>query len=269
MLEDNQSIKVGDNFVEFKLYTMQGNDTNLTNPSWFQIVNYSANGIGFFVWTYTEKDETFTHNLDLASVRVQYPDENDLKNFLVNHFWDKVNLRLADQFIRYESELLGEEIEFKHGNAQEFDRLMDWFILTEPNVTEGIIEVKTAAPEHGDFEVESFGKSPVLLDIQIIGPDASPPCLLKYLYYSERLDDLVYLALKEHYPYGYSYSYMDNNMDRFSGYYKQLKILGYNIQDSLEIPAREKMAARQELSKWLTERGHNPADYGLDWEKIV
>jgi hypothetical protein len=191
----------------------------------------------------------FTHDLDLVSLEYQFADYEQLEEYLALYFWDYVNPTFYnDRFLRDYAELERHELEFTLGNAEEFNRLMRLFLLTEPDLekaTRSEVVIKTATPD-----------TLALLSHQ-------------YSYGSERLDRLVQLAFKEHQPTGYFFEYNDNGYGRFSCYDRLPIDLTYELEEFLQASAREKMSARAKLREWLVARGQDLAQYGLeDWEKV-
>jgi hypothetical protein len=259
-----KTLLIDKKFIEFNISTLENNSRK---------IRYESSGIGVILSDYEWEEEAFVHSLNLAKVREQHPDEADLEKVLVSHFWYNINDRLKNPFIRYEGEIEGHSLEFIQGSAKEFHQLMHWFILTERGLTPDIIKIKAASPEDGSFVSFEEGAPDTLWHYPILErnkeDEMQPACLLKSDYYSVRLDRLVDLALKGHTPYGYRYANNGEDCDCFSNYFVEPLVIEYDIDEILNVPAREKMAARHELAQWLVERGQNPADYGLTWEKIV
>jgi hypothetical protein len=70
------------------------------------------------------------------------------------------------------------------------------------------------------------------------------------------------IGLSENRPEGWSYEYNDGAYNRKSGYDEYPASLTWDIGELLEqSSAREKMAARRELRKWLEARGHDMARF--------
>ena len=81
-------------------------------------------------------------------------------------------------------------------------------------------------------------------------------------YHSERLEALADIALSENRPVGWTWEYNDGAYNRRSGYDMFAESLTWDIGEIIEqAPAREKMAARRDLRKWLEERGHDMARF--------
>ncbi len=80
----------------------------------------------------------------------------------------------------------------------------------------------------------------------------------------EEYEDEFEIATAENYFYGYTWEYNDGPIDRRSGYNKSPQSLIWNIDNILSdsLP-REKMAARRQLRMWLNDRGHDPAEFGV------
>jgi hypothetical protein len=254
-MDEQESLEIEDGFVKVIVSSIESK----------YAITYTADGTGkVFSYEYQD-DDPFRHDLDLAQIRAVNQGEAALQNFLVDHFWSVINPGLNDPLIRDYDELDGYELEFQKGNQVEFDRLVRLFILTEPNIEKHAgdeVLISAAAPEDDYYRYYDYGAT-------VPAEKESSPSLLNWAYYSERLSNLVKLTLKEHYPFGYVYEYNDQAYDRFSGYSMLPVRLEYKIGETLQISAREKMAARHELAQWLVARGENPANYGLDWEKIV
>jgi hypothetical protein len=74
---------------------------------------------------------------------------------------------------------------------------------------------------------------------------------------------------------GWTWEYNDGAYNRRSGYDEFAESLTWNLGEILEqSPAREKMAARRDLRKWLEKRGHDMARFdalakGKRIERIV
>jgi hypothetical protein len=200
-----------------------------------------------------EADYEFTHNL-LFTDLVRDAEPAALQQQLEEYFWREINPNIPNWLVRSEDDLEHYELEFVLGNQAEFERLMRLFILTEPV----------------DRQKNSRGEVIVACASKALDEDDNPePHLERWSYQSERLNALLKLVVKEHYPRGYRFQWNDGAVDRIWGYAVYADYLTFNIDEILQAPAREKMQARQELSNWLKERGENPADYGLFWEKIL
>jgi hypothetical protein len=127
------------------------------------------------------------------------------------------------------------DIYFERGSQVELDRLMRLFILTEPSID-----------KHADDEVCLYA-----------GMESRGPYLeSKAAYCSRRLKNLAMIALSENRPVGWVWEYNDGAYFRRSGYDQQPAVITWEIGEVLEqATAREKMAARRELSEYLDERG--------------
>jgi hypothetical protein len=133
------------------------------------------------------------------------------------------------------------ELYFETGSKDEFERLMRLFILTEPDVE-----------AHEDEEVRLYAAM----------EETEPRLERSDGYFSERLEALAEIALSENRPVGWTWEYNDGAYNRRSGYDVFAESLTWNIGEILEqAPAREKMAARRDLRKWLEERGHDMARF--------
>jgi hypothetical protein len=200
-------------------------------------------------------EHEFNHNLSLPALLVEHWYE-PLYEYLEEYFWNEVNPNIENRLVKESWELERHELEFVMGNRNEFERLMRLFLLTEP---------ETALRQSGNYAaiVKSASKPSQR--------DSDPePHLSLGAYRSDRLLALTQLLFREHYPRGYYWEYNDGPSDRLLwGYSFYAEEFDFPLAPILAAPAREKMAARAELCQWLTERGHNPADYGLIWEKII
>jgi hypothetical protein len=200
-----------------------------------------------------EADAGFTHDLNLRELR-QSLHGDALRERLEEYFWREVNPKLEQPLVKDQSDLEKYELEFVTGSREEFERLIQLFILTEPDEdvlasSSFTIVIRCGAREDADI-------------------DNPEPHLLDWYYNSDRMRALVNLALKEHYPRGYRYEWNDGAVDRLWGYALRADELEFELD--YDVPARKRMAARAELREWLLARGQNPADYGLDdWEKIT
>jgi hypothetical protein len=201
----------------------------------FNVV-FRADGIGI-----TKEDthyDFFEHCLDLEEIRRDCKNNEDaIDEYLRNYFSEHICLQMDDPFFNPDGE--GCELYFETGSRDELERLLKLFILTEPDI-EG----------HEDEEVRlyaaTYGVGPYL---------GSSDC-----YHSERLGGLMAIALSENRPVGWSYEYNDGAYNRKSGYDEYPASLTWDIDGLLEqSSAREKMAARRELRKWLDARGHDMA----------
>jgi hypothetical protein len=244
--EQDNDFAVGTDFIKVRIASV---------TSGYE-VSFKADGSGIINYTEYEYSEKFTHKLNIVEAQAKYPDERTLEKYVTQYFWEKLNHTLSDPLLRDYSDLKTHELEFTIGNRAGFDHIMQLFILTEPdldNASATKVVVTTAKPHRGAKNGEKKQETQ----------------LVKWYYHSQRLEELVGLLMKMHCPVGFDYHYNDGAYDRKSGYNLSPLHLEYDVAEILKVPAREKMAARQELSRWLIERGQNPADYGLDWEKIV
>ena len=118
---------------------------------------------------------------------------------------------------------------------------MKLFILTEPDIE-----------AHEDEDVRIYAAA-----------DGTDPHLESSdCYHSERLEELAGIALSENRPVGWSFEYNDGAHNRRSGYDEFPECLTWKMDEILgESSAREKMAARRELRKWLEARGHDLARF--------
>ena len=196
------------------------------------------------------ESDTFNHDLDLATIQQAYPNAEARQEYLNEWFWENINSELDDPFLSDFGELDSHELTFVSGRAEEFERLMHLFLLTEPNL-------------------DKASQSEVMIDC---ATNNDPAHLERETWYysSDRLEKLVKLALVEHRPFGYKYEYNDQRGDRHSGYSLYPAHLEYDLNEIRQSAARERMNARRELREWLTARGHDPDAYDLqEWEKIV
>ncbi len=193
---------------------------------------FRADGVGVIIedsWY-----EFFEHELDLEQVRRDCEEDEDaIGDHLRDHFHEQISLQMEDPFFDPSGE--GCELHFEMGSHSELERLMKLFILTEPDIE-----------AHDDEEVRLYaaadGTDPYLEDSDC--------------YHSERLEGLAESALSENRPVGWSFEYNDGAYNRRSGYSEQAECLTWKIGEILEeSSAREKMAARRELRKWLEARG--------------
>ncbi len=211
-------------------------------------VVFRADGTGSFDADEIYVIEEFNHRLNLKALKEQFGDGEQLTAYVENYFWEEINPKLEDMVLRSYSDLEDHELEFVSGKPEEFDRLMGFFLMTEPGLerqTGNQVVVKCAL-EDQKAQLETW-----------------------YSYTSERLNQLLRLALKEHQPYGYTYEYNEQAGDRRSGYSLTPATLTYELDQYLQLSARERMQARCELSEWLLVRNEDPASFGLSWEKIV
>jgi hypothetical protein len=213
-------------------------------------VLFRADGTGCFDVDEYYQSEEFSHDLDLVALHNRFNNREELARYLEDYFWDKVNPTLEGYLLKDYSELDGKELEFVSGKPEEFDRLMRFFLLTEP-------------------ELDQHAGEQVMIRCALEEEKARLEKDWDY-YASDRLMKLVELALKEHQPYGYTYEYNEQAGDRRSGYSLTPASLIYELDEFLVASARERMNARRELREWLVARDQNPASFGLDnWEKIL
>jgi len=184
--------------------------------------------------------ELFEHDLDLEEVRRECEDDKDaIGDFLQDHFDEQIGPQMEDPFFDPSGE--GCKLYFDVGSRVELERLMKLFILTEPDIE-----------AHEDEEVRVYAAA-----------DGTDPYLeSSACYHSERLEGLAEIVLSENRPVGWTFEYNDGAHNRRSGYDEYPESLTWNINETLEeSSAREKMAARRELRKWLEARGHNMARF--------
>jgi hypothetical protein len=201
----------------------------------FEVV-FRADGIGVI-----KEDswyEFFEHELDLENVRRDCENDRDaINDFLQDHFNEHIGPEMEDPFFDPSGEDC--ELYFETGSNGELERLMRLFILTEPNIE-----------AHEDEEVRLYGAI----------EDTEPHLERSDCYFSERLEALTEIALSENLPVGWTWEYNDGAYNRRSGYDKFAESLTWNIGEIIEqAPAREKMAARRDLRKWLEARGRDMA----------
>lgn len=201
-------------------------------------VVFRADGIGV-----TKEDshyEFFGHDLDLEKVRCDCEgDEDAIGDLLRDHFSEHICPQMEEPFFDPSGEDC--ELYFETGSRAELERLMKLFILTEPDIE-----------AHEDEEIRLYaatdGAGPYL---------GSSDC-----YHSELLGGLMAIALSENRLVGWSYEYNDGAYNRKSGYDEYPASLTWDIGGLLEkSSAREKMAARRELRKWLEARGQDMARF--------
>ncbi len=203
----------------------------------FQII-FRADGIGII-----KEDswyEFFEHDLDPEAVRRDCENDRDaIDDFLHDHFNEHIGPQMEDPFFDPSGE--GCELYFETGSRVDLERLMKLFILTEPDIE-----------AHEDEEVRLYAAA-----------DGTDPYLESDdCYHSERLEALAEIALSENRPVGWTFEYNDGAHNRRSGYDEFPESLTWSIDEVLEeSSAREKMAARRELRKWLEARGHDMARF--------
>jgi len=202
-------------------------------------VVFRADGTGVINndWEY----EFFKHDLDLEEIKREQGDEESIANCLEEYFHKEISDQFEDPFFEPSDEDC--PIYFEKGSQAELERAIKLFILTEPDIE-----------EYEDEFVEVYA-----------GVNDESPRLPDYgSYYSERLEKLIEIATAENYFYGYTWEYNDGPIDRRSGYNKSPQSRIWNIDNILSdsLP-REKMAARRQLRMWLNDRGHDPAEFGV------
>jgi len=199
---------------------------------------FRADGIGVI------KEESwyefFEHELYLEEVKRNCENDRDaINDFLQDHFNEHISPQMEDPFF----DPSGEDCElfFETGSQGELERLMRLFILTEPDIE---------ACEDQDVRLYAALE------------ETEPHLDRSDGYYSERLEALADIALKENRPVGWTWEYNDGAYNRRSGYDLFAECLTWDISEILEqAPAREKMAARRDLRKWLESRGQDMARF--------
>lgn len=182
--------------------------------------------------------EFFEHDLDLEKIRQECGNNHDaISDRLRDFFRSGISRFMKDPFFDPSAE--GAELHFEIGSQEELDRLMKLFILTEPGID-----------KHADSQVCLFagveGRDPHLEDRQA--------------YCSKRLKRLAEIALSENRPVGWSFEYNDGAVNRRSGYDRHPVSITWEIGEVFEqTSARERMAARRQLRRYLESRGYNPA----------
>jgi hypothetical protein len=201
-------------------------------------VFFRADGVGVI------KEDTwyefFEHDLDLEEVRRDCEDDEDaISEFLRGHFDEQISQQMEDPFFDPSGE--GCELYFETGSRVELERLMKLFILTEPDIE-----------AHEEEDVRLYAAA-----------DGTDPYLESSdCYHSERLEGLTEIAISVNRPVGWTFEYNDGAHNRRSGYDEFPESLTWNIDEVLEeSSAREKMAARRELRKWLEAHGHDMARF--------
>jgi hypothetical protein len=203
----------------------------------FEVV-FRADGIGVI-----KEDswyEFFEHELDLEEVKRNCENDRDaINDFLQEHFNEHIGPQMEDPFFDPSGEDC--ELYFETGSQDELERLMRLFILTEPGIE-----------EHEDEEVRLYAAM----------EDSEPHLESSDCYHSERLEALADIAVSENRPVGWTWEYNDGAYNRRSGYNMFAESLTWNIAEIIEqSPAREKMAARRDLRKWLEARGRDMARF--------
>jgi hypothetical protein len=182
--------------------------------------------------------EFFEHELDLEKIKRECGnDHGATSDRLRDYFRSGISRFMKDPFFDPSAE--ERDLYFEQGSQEELDRLMRLFILTEPGID-----------KHVDSQVCLFagveGRDPHLED--------------RRAYCSKRLKKLAEIALSENRPVGWSFEYNDGAHYRRSGYDRHPTSITWGIGEIVEqTTAREKMAARRELRKYLKSRGHDPA----------
>jgi hypothetical protein len=199
----------------------------------FDVV-FRADGIGII-----KEDswyEFFEHDLNLEEVRRDCNNDRDaINDFLQEHFNEHIGPNMEDPFFDPSGEDC--ELYFESGSWDELDRLMRLFILTEPDIE---------ACE--DEEVRLYAAL----------EETEPHLDRSDGYFSERLAALADIALSKNRPVGWTWEYNDGAYNRRSGYDMFAESLTWDIGEIIEqAPAREKMAARRDLRKWLEARGQD------------
>jgi len=203
----------------------------------FEVV-FRADGIGVI-----KEDswyEFFAHELDLEEVKRNCENDRDaINDFLQEHFNEHIGPEMEDPFFDPSGEDC--ELYFETGSRDELERLMRLFILTELGIE-----------ECEDEEVRLYAAM----------EDSEPHLESSDCYHSKRLDALADIAVSENRPVGWTWEYNDGAYNRRSGYDMFAESLTWDIGEVIEqAPAREKMAARRDLRKWLEERGQDMARF--------
>jgi hypothetical protein len=201
-------------------------------------VVFRADGIGVI-----KEDswyEFFEHGLNLEEVRRDCEDDEDtIAEVLRDHFHEEISQQIEDPFFDPSGEDC--ELYFETGSQGELERLMRLFILTEPTIE-----------AHEDEEVRLYAAM----------EETEPHLEHSDSYHSERLEALADIALSENRPVGWTWEYNDGAYNRRSGYDMFAESLTWDIGEIIEqAPAREKMAARRDLRKWLGARGQDMARF--------
>jgi hypothetical protein len=203
----------------------------------FEVV-FRADGIGVI-----KEDswyEFFEHDLNLEEVRRECNNDTDaINDYLQEHFNEHIGPNMEDPFFDPSGEDC--ELYFETGSRDGLERLMKLFILTEPDIE-----------ACGDEEVRLYAAL----------EETEPHLDRSDGYFSERLEALADIALSENRPVGWTWEYDDGAYNRRSGYDMFAECLTWNIGEVIEqAPAREKMAARRDLRKWLEARGQDMARF--------
>ena len=182
---------------------------------------------------YIEDGDTqfFTHELDIVGLRDEAEGNEDvIEENLSQYFREELNHLLDDPYIE-PGDLEDQEVYFVKGSEEELERLVQLFVLTEPDVEE-------AAGNYVCIRTSTEDESACL------DGDGG-------YYYSDRLNRLVELALESHEPEGWTWEYNDGALNQKSGYNLSSSSITYDIEEMLELPARVRMAARRDLRLWL------------------
>jgi hypothetical protein len=201
-------------------------------------VVFRADGIGVI-----KEDswyEFFEHDLDPAAVRRNCEDDRGaINDFLQEHFNEHIGPQMEDPFFDPSGEDC--ELYFETGSRDELERLMRLFILTEPGIE-----------ECEDEEARLYAAM----------EDSEPHLESSDCYHSKRLEALADIAVSENRPVGWTWEYNDGAYNRRSGYDMFAESLTWDIGEVIkQAPAREKMAARRDLRKWLEARGQDMARF--------
>jgi hypothetical protein len=201
-------------------------------------VVFRADGIGII--KEGASYEFFEHEIDLVEIWRECRNDHDaISKRLRDYFRGGISRFMEDPFFDPVAE--ANELHFEKGSQAELNRLMKLFILTEPGID-----------KHTDEEVCLYAGM----------EDRGPYLESNDSYCSRRLKNLTMIALKENRPVGWVWEYNDGAYHRRSGYDRHPTVVTWEIGEVLEqATAREKMAARRELSEYL-------AAHGLDIEEF-
>lgn len=152
-------------------------------------------------------------------------------NALTEAFWTHVNEKLPDPFIHPENDTwrVPVDIAWIRGGEDELGRLLQIFAYTEP---------------------EGAFRFPNTVEIRTALRDWSAQLADDHAY-SRRFARLVWLALAEHQPRGWTYEYNDGASQRRSGYDRRPHHIGFEIDAP---SAHERLDATLALREWLTPR---------------
>lgn len=195
---------------------------------------------------YIEDGDTqfFTHELDIAGLRDEAEgDEDVIEENLSHYFSEELNHLLDDPYIE-PGDLADQEVHFVKGSEEELERLVQLFVLTEP-------DVEGAAGDYVCIHTSTEDESACL------DGDGG-------YYYSDRLNRLVELALESHEPEGWTWEYNDGAANQKSGYNLSSSSITYDIEEILELPARVRMAARRDLKLWLESQGRKIEEFDAE-----